>query len=171
LPPPEANCLETFDRELDYIYGTLQRLGARPADIEDLLQEIFLVLYSNWRTLDVSRSLRPWLFGVAFRVVRTHRRRRARETPYEGLDPEDLSPSPEVWVQGQESLVLLSAALEQVPSLRRSVVVKHDLEGLDVIDIACQLSITKFGVYARLYKGRKELAAVVRRLWKEGVQR
>jgi RNA polymerase sigma-70 factor (ECF subfamily) len=166
-----VNCLEAFDRELDYIFATLQRLGARPADMDDLLQEIFLVLYRNWRTLDVSRPLRPWLFGVAFRVVRTHRRRRARETPCEGLDPEDIAPSPEGRMQGQESLALLSAALQQVPSLRRSVVIKHDLEGLDVIDIARQLSITKFGVYARLYKGRKELAAAVRRLWKEGVQK
>jgi len=166
-----VNCLEAFDRELDYIFATLQRLGARPADMDDLLQEIFLVLYRNWRTLDVSRPLRPWLFGVAFRVVRTHRRRRARETPCEGLDPEDIAPSPEGRMQGQESLALLSAALQQVPSLRRSVVIKHDLEGLDVIDIARQLSITKFGVYARLNKGRKELAAAVRRLWKEGVQK
>jgi len=166
-----VNCLEAFDRELDYIFATLQRLGARPADMDDLLQEIFLVLYRNWRTLDVSRPLRPWLFGVAFRVVRTHRRRRARETPCEGLDPEDIAPSPEGRMQGQESLALLSAALQQVPSLRRSVVIKHDLEGLDVIDIARQLSITKFGVYARLYKGRKELGAAVRRLWREGVRK
>jgi RNA polymerase sigma-70 factor (ECF subfamily) len=169
VPAPEGKCLETFDRELDYIFATLRRLGARSADVEDLLQEIFLVLHRNWQTLDVTRSLRPWLFGVAFRVVRTHRRRRAREIPYEGLDPEDVAPNPEGLVQGQESLALLSAALQQVPALRRSVVVKHDLEGLDVIDVARQLSLTKFGVYARLYKGRKELAAAVRRLWKEGV--
>ena len=54
------------------------------------------------------------------------------------------------------------------PLSRRSVVVKHDLDGLDVIEIARELSLTKFGVYARLYKGRKELAAAVRRLRKEG---
>jgi RNA polymerase sigma-70 factor, ECF subfamily len=171
VPAPESDCLETFDRELDYVYGTLQRLGARPGDMEDLLQEIFVALHRNWPTLDATRSLRPWLFGVAFRVVRTHRRRRARETPFAELDPADDAPDPEGWVQGQESLALLSAALQHVPVARRSVLIKHDLEGLDVIDIARQLSITKFGVYARLYKGRKELASVVRRLRREGVRR
>ena len=55
-----------------------------------------------------------------------------------------------------------------MPASRRAVVVKHDLEGLDVIDIARELSMTKFGVYARLYKGRKELAAAVRRLQRDG---
>ena len=164
LPAAEGDCLETFDHELGYLYGTLQRLGARPGDTEDLLQEIFLALHRNWSALDATRSLRPWLFGVAFRVVRSHRRRRAREAPHAGLDPEDGAPTPEAWLQGQESLALLSAALQQVPASRRSVLVKHDLDGLDVVDIARELSITKFGVYARLYKGRKELAAAIRRL-------
>jgi RNA polymerase sigma-70 factor (ECF subfamily) len=165
---PKGDCLETFERELNYVFGTLQRLGARPGDMEDLLQEIFVALQRNWPTLDTTRSLRPWLFGVAFRVVRTQRRRRAREAPHASLDPEDRAPTPEAWLQGQESMALLSEALEHVPVSRRSVVIKHDLDGLDVRDIARELSITKFGVYARLYKGRKELAAAVRRLQKTG---
>jgi RNA polymerase sigma-70 factor (ECF subfamily) len=165
---PKGDCVETFDRELDYVYGTLQRLGARPADMEDLLQEIFVALHRNWPNLDTTRSLRPWLFGVAFRVIRTHRRRRAREAPHADLDPEDSAPTPEAWLQGQESLALLSEALQHVPGSRRSVVIKHDLDGLDIIEIARELSLTKFGVYARLYKGRKELASAVRRLRKDG---
>ena len=103
------------------MFGTLQRLGARPGDIDDLLQEIFVALHRNWPTLDTTRSLRPWLFGVAFRVIRTHRRRRAREAPYAEMDPEDGSPTPEAWLQGQESLALLWAAFEHVPVSRRSV--------------------------------------------------
>lgn len=169
-PAPKGDCLETFDRELDYVYGTLQRLGARPGDLEDLLQEVFVALQRNWALLDTTRTLRPWLFGVAFRVVRTQRRRRAREAPHAGLDPEDRAPTPEAWLQGQESMALLSAALEQVPDSRRLVVIKHDLDGLEVVEIARELSLTKFGVYARLYKGRKELASAVRRLFKQGWQ-
>lgn len=171
VPGPEEDCFAAFDRELDYLYGTLQRLGASPHDVEDLLQEVFVVLQRHWPTLDLSRSLRPWLFGVAFRIVRAHRRRRARETPFAVLDLEDGSASPERWLEGQESLALLSAALEHVPASRRSVVVKHDLEGLDVVTIARELSLTKFGVYARLHKGRKELGTAVRRLLREGARR
>ncbi len=116
------------------MFGTLQRLGARPGDIEDLLQEIFVVLHRNWPTLDTTRSLRPWLFGVAFRVICAHRRRRAREAPHALLDPEDGSPTPEAWLQGRSRWPCLSSALQHVPVSRRSVVIKHDLEGLDVID-------------------------------------
>ena len=166
----ESSCIEAFAREIDYLYWTLQRLGARSTDAEDLLQDVFVILYRHWDTLDLTRPLRPWLFGVAFRVVRAQRRRRSREVPYAGLDIEDAAAGPEGWVQGQESLETLRLALERVPIARRSVVIKHDLEGVEVVDIARELSLTKFGVYARLHKGRKELALAVHRLLKEGVR-
>src|SRR4051812_34929852 len=88
-PSPKGDCLETFDRELDYVWRTQQRLGARPGDGEDLLKEVFMAPHRHWSTLDTTRSLRPWLFGVSFRVVRMHRRRRAREVPHASVDLED----------------------------------------------------------------------------------
>jgi RNA polymerase sigma-70 factor, ECF subfamily len=170
LPAPDSGCLDTFEREIDYLFRTLQRLGARAEDIDDLLQDIFLILYRNWPTLDATRAIRPWLFGVAFRVVRSHRRRRARETCHDDLDPQDGGASPEIRLQEQQSLALLFAALERLPAARRSVVTMHDLEGLEVIEIARRLSLTKFGVYARLYKARRELAAAVKRLRREAAR-
>ena len=170
IPRAETACLDAFERELDYLFWTLQGLGARSHDTEDLLQDIFAVLHKNWPTLDTTRPLRPWLFGVAFRTVKTHRRRQARETPHDGLDPTDAAPDPEDALQSQEAVALLTVALQRVPEARRSVVVLHDLEGVEVSEIARRLSITKFGVYARLHKGRKELAAAVRRLQRDRVR-
>ena len=170
VPKAETTCFDAFEREIDYLFWTLQRLGTRANDTEDLLQDIFAVLHRNWPTLDVTRPLRPWLFGVAFRVVQAHRRRQARETPRDDLDPTDAAPDPEAAVQNQEALEFLTSALQRVPEARRSVVVLHDLEGVEVSNIARQLSITRFGVYARLRKGRKELASAVRWLQRERVR-
>jgi RNA polymerase sigma-70 factor (ECF subfamily) len=167
---PDNSCLEAFERELDYLFETLQRLGAGPREVEDLAQEVFVVLHRKWPTLDTSRPLRPYLFGVAFRVVCAHRRRRARELPYPGVDMEDSGRSPEGMLQNKQSIELLMAALERVPLRRRAVLVMHELEGVAVADIAERLSITRFGAYARLRKAHKELASAVRRLFKEGVR-
>lgn len=165
-PAAGNGCLEAFDRELDYLYAALQRFGAAPGDIDNLLQEVFLVLHRQWATLDTTRPLRPWLFGVAFRVVRAHRRKRLREGLRHGLAVavEDEVPGPDARLEEHESLALLSSALESVPAPRRAVVVMHDIEGLEIVQIARRLAMTKIGVYSRLYKGRRELAAAVRRL-------
>jgi RNA polymerase sigma-70 factor (ECF subfamily) len=171
LRPPESNCLAAFESEFDYLFETLRRLGAAPREIEDLAQEVFMVLYRNWATFDTTRPLRPYLFGVAFRIVCAHRRRRAREIPNAALDLEDSAASPERSLQSKESISLLLAALDRVPLTRRAVVIMHDLDGVPIAEIAQRLSVTRFGTYARLRKGRKELAVAVRRLSKEGVRK
>jgi RNA polymerase sigma-70 factor (ECF subfamily) len=153
LPLPETTCLEAFDAELDYVLETLRRLG---------------VMHKNWSTFDTTRPLRPYLFGVAFRIVCAHRRRRARERPRADLDLEDGAAGPEGSLQSKESVALLLAALERVPLARRAVVIMHELDGVPVADIARTLSISRFGAYARLRKGHKELATAVRRLSNAG---
>lgn len=175
IAPPEiereASCVAVYQRELDYLFETLQRLGASPREIEDLAHEVFLVLLRNWAELDLSRPFRPYLFAVAFRVVCAHRRRRRREVPYAYLDAEDHATGPEESLQSKESTRLLMAALDAVPLPRRAVVIMHDLDGFSIVDVAAKLSITRFGAYARLRKARKELASALRRLLREGFRR
>jgi len=168
---PENTCLDVFKQELDYVFATLQRLGASPGDIEDLAQEVFIVLYRNWTDLDTTRPLRAYLFGVAFRIVCAHRRRRAREIPHPVLEATDGAPSPEGALQSKESITLLLTALEDVPLLRRAVVVMHDLDEVPIVEVARTLSISRFGAYSRLRKGRKELTAAIRRLSREGARK
>jgi RNA polymerase sigma-70 factor (ECF subfamily) len=167
VSPPETSCIAAFERELDYVFETLRRLGANPGDVEDLAHEIFLVLHTRWATFDQTRPIRPYLFGVAFRIVRAHGRRRAREKPHAVVDMKDGAVGPEGSLQLKESAKLLMAALERVPIQRRAIIILHDLDEVPVADIAQSLSISRFGAYARLRKGRRELAAAVRRLLNE----
>jgi RNA polymerase sigma-70 factor (ECF subfamily) len=165
-PTPESACLAAFDGELDYIFTTLKRLGAAPYEVEDLAQEVFVVLYRHWRTLDTDRPIRPYLFGVAYRVLFAHHRRQAREILCADVDADDGALSPEGSLQTKQSVALVTAALQRLPMSRRAVVVMHDLDEIPIADVARSLAITRFGAYARLRKGRRELAAAVRRLSK-----
>ncbi len=168
---PETNCFAAYEREVDYLFETLRRLGAGAREIEDLAQEVFVVLYRNWPTLDTSRPLRPYLFGVAFRIVCAHRRRHAREVSYAVLEAEDAGQSPEGLVANKQSVALLMAGLEHVPLPRRAVLILHELDGVPMVEVARRLSISRFGAYARLRKARKELATAIGRLVKGGARR
>jgi RNA polymerase sigma-70 factor (ECF subfamily) len=167
----ESSCLDAFDREFDYVFETLQRLGAGPHEVEDLAQDVFVVLLRHWQTLDTSRPLRPYLFGVAYRIMCAHRRRRWRETPYPEINVHDGREGPEGLVQSKESNALLRAALDRVPLPRRAVLILHELDSVPIASVARQLSITRFGAYARLRKGRRELATALRRLARGGIEK
>src|SRR5436190_21588125 len=79
-PPPHMlrkdPVLEAYRQEIAYVFLALRWLGARPEEIEDLAQEVFIALRRSWSNYDPSRPLRPYLFGVAFRVVPMQRRTR-----------------------------------------------------------------------------------------------
>ncbi|HXK16240.1 MAG TPA: hypothetical protein VNG33_00450 [Polyangiaceae bacterium] len=53
------DCLQAYQRELDYLIGSLRRIGVPASDIEDVLHEVFLVMLARWDDYDRQHSLRP----------------------------------------------------------------------------------------------------------------
>jgi len=157
------DCLGAFQGEFDYLCRTLRRLGIPAADVEDLVHEVFLVLYRRWQDYDPSLPLRPWLFGIAFRVASAHRKRAAREVPHAWIEVADAGPYPDQAAVTTQARARVLEALEQVPLPRRAVLVMHDLDGAAMHDIASALSIPLFTAYSRLRKARKEFESAVRR--------
>jgi RNA polymerase sigma-70 factor (ECF subfamily) len=155
-----------YERELDYLCRTLQRLGVSRSDLEDLAHEVFLVLHRRWSDFDASMPLRPWLFGIAFRVVLAYRKRANRELPQPWdawTEVEDLGPRPDETAELRQNRAHLLAALERVPLERRAVLVMHDLDDASMHDTAASLSIPLFTAYSRLRKARRELEQALRR--------
>jgi len=157
----EDACLEAYQRELDYLLRTLERLSGRSTEVEDMAQEVFLVLRRTWRDYDQSRPLKPFLFGIAFRVASSHRRRFWREIPYAVVESEDMAPSPDREVEASQARAIVLAALQQIPLPRRAVLVMHDLDHTSMQDIASALSIPLFTAYSRLRKARIELEQAI----------
>ncbi len=167
-PPPSITsdeaCLEAFQRELDYIHRTFRRLGTAPSEVDDLAQELFLVLRGRWSDYDPDRPLRPYLFGIAFRIAAAHHRKHKREVTFELVEASDTGPGPDDALASKQARALVLAALEQIPLPRRAVIVMHDIDDVPVDQVASVLGIPKFTAYSRLRKARRELESAVRHL-------
>ena len=157
----EDPCLDAYQRELDYLMRTLRRLGVDADDVEDLAHEVFLVLRKTWPQYDQTRALKPFLFGIAFRVAMAHRRKRWREIPFAVIDEPDRAPAPDRTVEANQARAIVLEALNRIPLKRRAVLVMHDLDEIPVQDVAATLSIPLFTAYSRLRKARRELEAAV----------
>jgi RNA polymerase sigma-70 factor (ECF subfamily) len=157
-----------FDEHFDYVWNALRRLGAREADLEDLVQEVFLRVHLRRGQYDATRPIRPWLFGFAFRVAADYRRlaRHRVEAPYEPFEAVDPAPPADRHVEGREEHALVQAALEAVELERRAVFVLHDLDEVPVPAIAETLGIPLNTAYSRLRLAREEFAAAAKRLRK-----
>lgn len=160
LSAPE-HALQAYSLEFDYLCRTLQRLGIRQADLEDLAHEVFLVLDRKWADYDPSRPLRAYLFGIAFRVAAAHRRRQSREIPGEVPDIADARGDLDEILAAAEARSLVLHALERIALPRRAVFVMHDLDETPMRVIADTLQIPIFTAYSRLRKARQEFERAV----------
>lgn len=156
-----SSCLEAFQNEFDYLCRTLRRLGVHPQDLEDQLHEVFLVLDRKWSQYDQARPIRPYLFGIAFRVVAAHKRRRGRELLLDSQEAVDEAPRPDELLQSARAKELVLRALEHVPLPRRAVLVMHDIDEVPMREVTRALSVPLFTGYSRLRKARREFEAAV----------
>jgi RNA polymerase sigma-70 factor, ECF subfamily len=168
-PEPALTVLsfrEIFDRELTSVYNALRRLGIRSADLPDATQEVFATIAAVLGDYDPTRPLRPWVFGVTYRVGMryldvAHRR---REVPAEIPDAPDSAPQADAVVEGKEARDLARDALAKVEPSKRAVLILAHFEGLTVPEIASALQIPVNTAYSRLHRAREDFSEAARKL-------
>src|SRR5436853_6541934 len=68
-----------FRAHASFVAGFLVRLGVRPADLDDLMQEVFVVAHRRRGFQPGPARPTTWLARVAIRVAMAHRRTRTRQ--------------------------------------------------------------------------------------------
>lgn len=159
-----------YEAEFDYVWNSLRRLGVPPAHLEDLAHDTFVTAWRKLPEFDVQRPMRPWLFGIAFRIASDFRNRAAnqREVAGDSFDAEDEGRGPEEQVAANQAKALVARALESIPLERRGVFVMHELDGHPVPEIAAVMGIPLNTAYSRLRLARADFAAAVKRLSAQG---
>jgi len=159
--PPDFPSI--YRSEFSYVWKTLRRLGAPPQDLEDLVHDLFVVVHRHLSDFDPGRPLRPWLFGIAVRVVADFRRspRSARELLGETAEGVDGAPSPHEHLEGTEARAVLMKALDGLDLDRRAVFVMHELDEIPMPEIARTLAIPLNTAYSRLRLARADVAQAI----------
>lgn len=155
-----------YEAELAWVHRTLRRLGARPADLEDLCHDVFVAAYRALDRYDRARPLRPWLFGIAFRVVSDYRSR-ARFTREVSSDRVDLGAGgddPEVHLQNAEARALVLRALDTLPLEQRAVFVAAEIDEASIHELSEHLGVSINTLYSRLRLARARFNEAVRAL-------
>jgi len=140
-------------------------------DAEDVMQQTFLAAWKGASGARVERGARPWLFTIARhaaeRVGRRTVRRADQEASLEALGEAagfaSEQATPEAFAEALEAQDLLEAALGDLASDDRAVLVLRDVEGLDGRATAEALGLTLAAMKSRLHRARLHLAVAVRR--------
>src|SRR5690606_5793240 len=167
MPVPPADFEALYQGEFAYVVRTLRRLGVVPEDLEDAAHDVFVAAFRRREDRDPARPIRPWLFGIAYRVVgnylqKAHRR---RERPQHSFpDARSGGPTPEESAEQAEKRTMLLKALDSLDLEHRAVAVLYDVEGRPAPEIAGILGIPLNTVYSRARNARQKLLAATKTL-------
>jgi RNA polymerase sigma-70 factor (ECF subfamily) len=155
-----------YDEHFDFVWRTLGRLGVSLDQREDAVHDVFLVVHRRLGTYEGRSSLKTWLFGIAHRVAKVHRRLGARRRSDVAHDDETLASSarnPQEQAAEVEAAALVERLLQKLSEERRVVLILADLEQVPAPEIAGALGIPLNTVYSRLRLARRDFENCVRR--------
>ena len=161
--PPEARrerFEQVFATHRDAVLGYLRRRTDSGHDAADLLADTFLVA---WRRLDdvpLAPQTRPWLYGVARRLLANHRRGEGRRHALATKLRNELSETPPDHQPLQDDTPA-ARAFRALPEQDRELLSLVAWEELDTAQLATVLGISRNAVRIRLHRARKRFAKLL----------
>ena len=162
MDEPPIDSMNEQDRKISEIVAEersrlrnfIRRRVADPADVEDILQDVFYKLVKANRLLMPIDHVTGWLFSVARNRITDLFRKRREETLSDSsvededgdlLRIEDLLPSP---AAGPEALYArhvlldeLELAIGELPDEQREVFIAHELEGRPFKELSAESGV------------------------------
>ncbi len=133
-------------------------MGAPASEVDDLVQEVFLIAHRKGGFEPGAGQPRSWLGAIALRVASTQRRarnRRREESRDAAIDETAAADDLAGALETQRALQRVQQALDGLDLDHRAVFVLYELEGEGCESIGQSLGIPVGTVYSRLHHARR----------------
>ncbi len=160
---------EVYDQCFELAWRNLRRLGVPEAQVDDAVQDVFLIVHRRLGDLHGRASLRAWVCGIVTRVASDHRRairrKSAQADPSVDTDtlPDPRGRDPYDSALRGEGVRRLHRLLDALDDDKRVVFVLAELEQMSAPEIAEVLGENVNTVYARLRAARQAFETLVAR--------
>lgn len=162
---------ELYHRFRRQVAANLYRVLGERTDLDDLVQEVFVIAFRGLERFRGDARLSTWLYRICVNVALGRIRTKKRRPPPIGLrdlDTAALDPSlterpetPERSLERQRDQARVYRALEQLAPKKRIVLYLHEIEGRDLKEIAYLVDSNPVTVRTRLFYARREFYRVI----------
>jgi RNA polymerase sigma-70 factor, ECF subfamily len=153
---------ELFVRHRADVVRLVYRMLGPRADVEDVVQDVFLQVYRSLRDFRGDAKFSTWLHRVTVNVVLMARRAAKSRPTHDGTLDDDAPQLdgvlPDEDASRRERLRAFQRCIDRLPEKKRVVFILHELEGLPAAEIASVVGAPVLTVRTRLFYARRELA-------------
>ena len=155
---------ELYLRHRRQVGANLYRVLGRRDDLDDLVQEVFVIAFRGLGRFRGEARLSTWLYRICVNVALARIRSRSRRPPplplsaaaLEGRENVAAPGDPERALAAKQDRERVYRALEEMAPKKRIVLYLHEIEGLDLKEIAFLVEAHPVTVRTRLFYARRE---------------
>jgi RNA polymerase sigma-70 factor (ECF subfamily) len=153
---------QLYDQWFDDVSRWVRALGAREADRDDVVQDVFLVVHRRLTEFD-GQNVAGWLYQIARRKVRDYRHLMWVKHLFGNSslpladDMLKTTQGPLDHLETQQKRQLFERLLDGLNQDQRAAFVLFEIEGHSGEDVARLLGVPVNTVWARIHKARKKL--------------
>ena len=151
-----------YEAYFELVWRTLRRLGVAEHQVEDAVQDVFLVVHRRWKDFLQNSSVKTWVLGISLRTGKQYNRNasRVKQTQFEFDDTQPSPDCPEFNVEQRQTLARFTIVLERLSYEHRSILVLVELEELSMAQAAEVLEIPTSTAYNRLRMAHRAFEAI-----------
>ena len=149
------------------ILGTIMRVIARPEDVEDVAQEVFLRLYFSLDQLRTAEVFEPWLYRLTVNAAYDYLRKQRRRPEYRMSDLSeqqvlmaDATAGGKVEHDDQYQKKIresVDALLAAVSEADRILLMLKEVEGLSLKELEKIYQVNENALKVRLFRARQRV--------------
>jgi RNA polymerase sigma-70 factor, ECF subfamily len=175
----DATALATVDFDavyrahVDRVARWAARLGGPAVDVDDVVQDVFIVVHRKIAGFRGESSLATWLYRITANVVRDRRRRDRWRRFLSGLVPDfaDKMTSPGAtpieMVEQREAIERVYRVLDGMNERYRSLIVLFEIEKLTGEQIAELVGVRESTLWVVLHRARAQFGERLARLQRD----
>jgi RNA polymerase sigma-70 factor (ECF subfamily) len=129
------------------------------AAAEDVIQDVFVKVFTNLHTLDEDKAFVGWLYRIAVNTclsyLRSHKKLRQKTIPLDDVQGMVADSAPSATQKAENKV--LEQSIQKLPPRLKSVFLLHDVQGFKHQEIAHILGCSVGTSKSQLFKARKKM--------------
>lgn len=141
------------------LFSLALRYTCNFAAAEDVIQDVFVKVFTNLHTLDEDKAFVGWLYRITVNTclsyLRSHKKLRQKTIPLDDVEGMVADSEPSATQKAENKI--LEQTIQKLPPRLKSVFLLHDVQGFKHQEIAHILGCSVGTSKSQLFKARKKM--------------
>jgi len=148
---------ELWDSFGDRLKDFVRKHARNDADVDDILQDVFVKVHRGVGTLRQQDRLVPWLFQIARNTITDHYRRQSKLADGLEEDVPEMAAERSGLDDEREAYSWVKAMVDELPPAYREAILLTEFDGISQREMSRQLGISFSGAKSRVQRARAKL--------------